>query len=76
MHTPDIWAALAVFSGSYMGNPETGLGRNVTIIWNGDEMYKGNAKPIRMNTQEVSDYDPMKFNRWNTSIIQHILEQY
>ena len=49
---------------------------DVTVIWNGDEMYSGNAKPIRMNKQGVSDYDPMKFNRWNTSIIQQILKQY
>ena len=49
---------------------------NVTVIWNGDEMYSGNAKPIRMNKQAVSDYDPMKLNRYNRSIIQHILKQY
>jgi len=49
---------------------------NVTIIWNGDEMYSGKVKPIRMNNQGISDYDPKMFNRWNTSIIRHILKQY
>ena len=49
---------------------------NVTVIWNGDEMYRGTARPIRMNNQGISDYDPMKSNRWNTSLIQQILKQY